>query len=162
MSKRAPSRSVRSSSRAGSVKSSSKGPAGKKPETCAACSKPNKNLRLLDCSHALCPGCLKSSVKEPETKDDKPSKMSQKGGNKKGAAGNEEIIVCHVCDKLPTPQEASEHGQCDPCEFVTKPDSAELRRSHKNQLCTLHHNLLVQITLLLYHVFNDAINRSQF
>lgn len=117
MSKRAPSRSVRSSSRASSVKSSGKSPGGKRAETCSVCSKPHKNLRLLECSHGLCPTCLKTAVKEPEakdgTKDGRSSKMSQKGG-KKNATQKEEI-VCPVCNKPPTPAQASEHGECAPC-----------------------------------------------
>lgn len=108
-------RSVRSSSRAGS-KSSGKSPGGKKPELCSKCSNPDKNLRLLVCSHAYCPECLKTLPKKESEKaenDGRSSKMSNKGGKKNTAA--KEDYVCPVCNK---PEQDFTYGECAPCECL--------------------------------------------
>lgn len=105
-------RSVRSSSRAGSVKTSGKATGGKKQEVCAQCSKANTNLRLLDCSHAFCPECLKTiPTKDPDDKekDARSSKMSKKGTAPK------EGYVCPICNKPETPEQDFTHGECAPC-----------------------------------------------
>ncbi|XP_045192593.2 uncharacterized protein LOC123548962 [Mercenaria mercenaria] len=117
-------KSVRSSSRTGSVKSGGKAPGGKKPEPCSQCTKPNKNLRLLACSHAFCPECLKTlPTKEVESneKDGRSSKLSNKGG-KKSATPKEEPI-CPICD-APKQEEDFTHGECAPCKFEEKSSGA--------------------------------------
>ena len=121
-----PARSVRSQSRAGSsVKGGKGGP--KKAEKCATCDKEHKDMRLLECSHAFCPDCLKLIAKEPAqnerpgTKDGRASKASTRGG-KKGAPAVKVQYVCSVCnppEPEPEPEpEPSPHGFCAPCEFV--------------------------------------------
>ncbi|KAH3774351.1 E3 ubiquitin-protein ligase TRIM33-like [Dreissena polymorpha] len=116
-----PTRSVRSSSRA-----STKGKSGpKKPETCSQCDKADKNLRLLECSHALCPACLKSANPDapPGTasKDGRASKMSTRGGRKSAAPTPLPVDVkCPVCTK----SQPSEYGECAPCKFENKTSGA--------------------------------------
>ncbi|WAR12456.1 hypothetical protein MAR_026636 [Mya arenaria] len=122
-----PARSVRSSSRAGSVKGKG-GP--KKLEKCSKCDNVDKNLRLLECSHAFCPDCQKDMVKE-EKKDDKDgraSKASSKGGRASKAPAKVDY-VCPVCNPPPAPPptpppEPSQYGECAPCKFEEKTSGA--------------------------------------
>lgn len=118
-------RGGRSNSRAGSVKSTGKAPGGKKPETCSLCTKPDKNLRLLNCNHNFCPNCLKTLPKidqDPNEKDGKTSKMSNRGGRK--STTPRENYVCPICNKPPEPDSTKTIGECAPCKFQEKSSPA--------------------------------------
>jgi hypothetical protein len=113
-------RSVRSSSRAGSNKSVGKAGGKKQPPTlepCSQCTKTEKNLKMLDCSHGFCQDCVKTlAIKEPEDeKDGRSSKMSTKGGKKTAAPKVE--YICSVCNP-PKEEQDFTHGECAPCKFI--------------------------------------------
>ena len=111
-------RSVRSSSRA----STNRGGKGGKKQTldpCSQCSKEEKNLKLLECSHGFCQDCVKTLVvKEPEEKekDGRNSKLSTKGGKKSAPPKVE--YVCSVCNP-PEKEQDFTYGECAPCKFIT-------------------------------------------